>query len=640
MVKSETGKNITLSNMKRVIASIIILGMTGCISLFFGGARSLVIIIVEKIIGRPLNYPDNAHLILLRFSSIGIICLSLILVLYVTILFWKQITSYLARTLDKLYGFIMNNYFIEQPFFLILFIFILYLVKNIFLVLQITGFDIYIILLSIFMHILVSFFCCRHRNNMLFKYLLICYAILIISLAVSSLIYDFSWDGLAYHQTGAIKINEGWNPFYENLGEDLIWNNHYPKFTEIYTSIFLSAFGNIEMGKSYNILFLVILFFYACKYTGKFQKNRTMALLISMVFIANPVVLAQLFTFYVDGAMGMMIVILIFACMDYEQGQNGRDLLIVIAVSVFSLNTKFTGFICGPVLISYILKLFAAKKYRQMLVFLMAGFSIVILGVVFTGYNPYIVNTRDFGHPFYPLYGNEAVDIISSQMSEQVTFEGFVSMNPVKKFFTLFFLEFNFKTMPFSPWKLIKFVYTTSYDQRIGGFGVFLAEFSIILLPIMIITIRKKKTANYRKLLFPIFILLFISIVTPENWWARYIPFFWYLFGFLIMASDYSQRINKKLLLVCLLIANVNCVLFLFDNSITGVKYTWDLRNFMTEINKSGNDTVHIVLSQGYFKYTVAEKIRFYGIEKNIVFIQDEETEFTNGIFRNIIGWY
>jgi hypothetical protein len=135
---------------------------------------------------------------------------------------------------------------------------------------------------------------------------------------------------MAYHQTAAIKIYEGWNPFYENLPESsvFIWNNHYPKFTEIFTSIFLSAFGNIEMGKSYNIIFFVIVFFYACKYASQFQKNKLVVLLISIIFTANPVVLAQFFTFYVDGVMGMMIIILFFACMDYEQKQDSSPTVI------------------------------------------------------------------------------------------------------------------------------------------------------------------------------------------------------------------------------------------------------------------------------------------------------------------------
>ncbi|MDR0629869.1 MAG: glycosyltransferase family 39 protein [Treponema sp.] len=116
----------------------------------------------------------------------------------------------------------------------------------------------------------------------------------------------------------------------------------------------------------YKVIFFVITLCYALKYVTKYHKNKLAVLAVSILFVMNPVVLAQLFTYYVYELMGMLIIILFFACSDYEQENDIKDIIVIIAVSVFAINTKTTGFICGVVLIGYIIRLFSLKKHTQM----------------------------------------------------------------------------------------------------------------------------------------------------------------------------------------------------------------------------------------------------------------------------------
>ena len=106
------------------------------------------------------------------------------------------------------------------------------------------------------------------------------------------------------------------------------------------------------------------------------------------------------------------------------------------------------------------------------------------------------------------------------------------------------------------------------------------------------------------------------------------------------MTSDYSKKRNKNLFLICIIIASINCGHFIFFNLSSCIKYTVDLRHFLTEIKETNNETVHIVLSENTFRYSVEEKIRFYKINKNIVFIQDNNMTFSNPINFAVRGWY
>jgi hypothetical protein len=552
----------------------------------------------------------------------------------------KNIESVLNIVIHKTWAGVSAKKMIgEQPFVLISFVFVLYIVKNIFLVTGVTGLDGIVLLTAVLIHggILVVMYRKRQANPL--PHLTVCYGILILTLLISAVIFDYSYDGQAYHQVAALYLRNGWDPFYTNLPETgvFIWNNHYPKFTEMFNSIFLSISNNIELGKSYNLIFLLITFCYALKYTAAYHKNKLAVLVISLLFVMNPVVLAQVFTYYVDGLMGMLIIILFFACIDYERENDIKDIVIIIAVSVFAINTKFTGFICGIVLIGYITRQFVLKKYKQMRVLIVSGIAILAIGVLFTGYNPYITNFRNFGNPFYPLYGNNKVDIIyTGNMPEEL-----MPMHPIQRFFSLYLLNYDVNSLPFNPLKIVKLVSHNAVDLRIGGFGVLFMDICIIISLIVFFSIKIKGAGQYRALLFPIVLLLFISIIMPENWWARYIPFFWYIFMFFIMVSDYSSKRNRVLFFMLTIFIIINTFSFFVFNTMKGVLYTANLKRFLYEIKKSDMDTIHIILDREHLKYAVMEKIMFYDIDKNIIFIEDKEAPVTNGVvFGHIRGWY
>jgi hypothetical protein len=213
-------------------------------------------------------------------------------------------------------------------------------------------------------------------------------------------------------------------------------------------------------------------------------------------------------------------------------------------------------------------------------------------------------------------------------------------MHPVQRFFSLFLLDYDIGSLPFNPLKIARLASHASYDQHLAGFGVFLMEISVFINLIIFFSIKKDR-GRYKALLFPAMLLLFISLIMPENWWARYIPFFWYFPSFFIIASDYSGRKNKKLFFLLSAVVIINSFSFFVLNTMYGVLYTVNLKKFLTGVKESGNDTIHVILEQEYFKHTITEKMMVYDIEKNVIFIEDEESSFANGVgMGRIRGWY
>jgi len=183
---------------------------------------------------------------------------------------------------------------------------------------------------------------------------------------------------------------------------------HFPKFTWLFASIFASIFGNIEAGKAYNLLIFAVAFFYSLKIVSKYQKNGAIILFISLLLAANPVLLSQSFSYYVDGFFGSLMLILVFALMDFEEEKRFKYLFIIFMVCVISINTKFTGFACGLVLLSYIFRQLFLKNYQNALKLTVTGICILLFGVLFTGFNPYVKNFQSNHNILYPLYGKNA----------------------------------------------------------------------------------------------------------------------------------------------------------------------------------------------------------------------------------------
>ena len=194
---------------------------------------------------------------------------------------------------------------------------------------------------------------------------LVCTVILIVLLTcVIEQIYDFSWDGNSYHKLAVGLLKNHWNPLKElptlELTEGIgnysngatLWCEAYCKVTWIFAAALYALTGNIECGKVYTILGMMCAFglvFYFLRKKGM-KLSCSFALAICAGF--NPIALQQMLSFYIDGFLQTILLMLIVALLmleDKEKFNSKISASLVAALMIICGNIKFTGLLYGGI---------------------------------------------------------------------------------------------------------------------------------------------------------------------------------------------------------------------------------------------------------------------------------------------------
>ncbi len=371
---------------------------------------------------------------------------------------------------------------------------------------------------------------------------------MLMSAWISSAFYDLSYDGQIYHQKAVYYLANNWNPFKDKVGD--IWVDHYAKDSWIYAASIYKLIGHIEVGKTFNIAFILGSFMISSAALISIRRIKpTYAYIISFIAAFNPVSVYQSLSFYVDGQLSSLLVTLTSILCLFTINQKKLYVLLLIPIIVLLINIKFTALIYSVIIIflfTMYLLLYREKKYFYQ--FIISSVFSLIIGILFIGYNPYVINTQVHGHPFYPLAGKGSVDIITS--NEPIALTG---KNEFHKLFISIFskpgnylpIVYKYNKIPLQTSFDLKEQNRTyrSTDTRIGGFGIFfslLFLLSTLLTSLLLIT----RIPNKRDFLAAMTILWLTVIVNPASWWARYVPQLW-LFPILptvfVLTSSYRR---------------------------------------------------------------------------------------------------
>ncbi|MDM1018383.1 hypothetical protein [Clostridium perfringens] len=277
---------------------------------------------------------------------------------------------------------IQNNkvayYSIIVSFMLLIFIGSIFIGSSLLFIFKISINKLNILIFPLISILISRYLLIKDKQNISWKFLILTlvlfYLLLIILGVLNNWIWDYSYDSLAYHQEGVIRLKDGWNPFYESSANVNIWVKHYTKSPWIFAANIYKITGRIESAKLLTSLLPIILlilsfgFFYLIT-----NKRIKLSILASIVMAMSPINIAQVFTYYVDSELGIYIIILLITLILilFFKDLVYFKYFALVNIATFLVNIKFTGLAyAGVILGAFVLCnfIYNNKKYNIKLI--------------------------------------------------------------------------------------------------------------------------------------------------------------------------------------------------------------------------------------------------------------------------------
>ncbi|MCC3304215.1 hypothetical protein [Sneathiella sp. HT1-7] len=490
--------------------------------------------------------------------------------------------------------------------------------------------------------------------------------------------YPAGHDGYVYHITAIWDLANGWHPFL--TPNNNIWVDSYPTGYWALQSYLVSITGLPMAGQALLIGLMAVLglqaftFFYV-NFSGTWSRFKVWpAILFSAIVVANPILLTQIQTHYVDAPLytvGASLVLFLIS----DVVSRGRMAWIgAIACVILLLNIKTSALYFTPLILfsGFLMDLFVQRGPngiiqrvihwigKRGIYYGLAG----VFGILVIGYKPYVTNILDHGDLFYP----PSAEIMNKNTPMNVQ----DPMSAPEKFFIGLFArtEHNRYGIPVEAPISLKIPGTFTlaefkapdFDTRRGGFGplfslALIASFfaffaSRIAVYRQEMTLQQLQSGGIALLGFA---MLAVSIFFPEPWWARYVPFLWLTPIFLAITPMVIElkgkcRFFTQITVTITVISLLGCILSATLGAARQHKQTYErfapldqmkmapvveltlieeVRKFSDYQSKSQSDAATVY----------AEILEREGINTKITKVFDEETCLQAGYFFGAVLW-
>lgn len=380
--------------------------------------------------------------------------------------------------------------------------------------------------------------------------------------------YPAGHDGYVYHITAIWDLANGWHPFL--MPNNNIWVDSYPSGFWALQSYLVSITGLPMAGQSLLIGLMAVLglqsfaFFYE-KISPALPRFKIWAsILFAAIVVANPILLTQIQTHYVDAPLYTVGASLIFFLMSDVMGKGRIAWLGAIGCIILLVNIKTSALYFTPLIIfgGFLMEWFVYRESsgwfryvarwtgKKGLYYGLAG----LFGILVIGYKPYVTNILDHGNLLYPpsveiMNKNTPLNVQDPMPGPEKFLVGLLARTEHNRYGIPVEAPINIK-IP-GTFTLAEFK-APDFDTRRGGFGPL---FSLALLTSLlsfaasrIAVFRKEVTVSQREsggiALFGI-VLLVITVLFPEPWWARYVPFLWLTPVFLAISTLFFELKGK-----------------------------------------------------------------------------------------------
>lgn len=344
---------------------------------------------------------------------------------------------------------------------------------------------------------------------------------------ISAQIYDMTADGLGYQQPGAEAILAGWNPLHKT---DSLWENLYPTGVWEMEAALAYMYGSIESAKMLQIWWLFIAYnlLLAGIRQHKGSLTRTDYALVALTVLC-PVTLTQMLTHYVDAMIYCAGIAFLGAMLLYT-AQARLSLLLMSCCILFIVNAKLSGIYHAVVLCAVAVLYIWLTTKRLPVKESAALFAAGMLATLALGYHPYVTNFLTYG---------SLLHMDGSQFAGHQRPANLKDMLPPQRFAYSIFsatggapradaaLKYPWQILP-SEWEA-----AGTPDPRSGGYGVLFALCFCATIALLLISAR---SIADKRLPATALLLLASSLLFPESWWARYVPFGYAAFLLLLLA--------------------------------------------------------------------------------------------------------
>lgn len=375
----------------------------------------------------------------------------------------------------------------------------------------------------------------------------------------SAALPDMSWDGIAYQQPAAEAILNGWNPL--RGGAAMLWQNIYPSGVWMAEASLASLYGTIEAAKALQVWWLFIAA--ATVYAGlsaHFAPLGPRRILLLLAMLLSPTVVVQLLTHYVDSMLYLAGLAFLGGLLlhGHSRRESQAGLAIMAVAVLFMVNVKLSG-IYHAVVWCAAATAWAWMREKQ-IPWRLSRF-LLLVGVIATlgvGYRPYVTNILTYGS----LLHMEGAAFSGAQRPVNLA-----EMPAPQRFLYSLFSQTGgeMARAPAAlkwPWRIYaEELEVAGYpDARAGGFGPLFALAALGSLILCIWHVGQRRTVHAGLLLLA-GICLVSSLLFPEGWWMRYVPFAYAAPLLLLLALGEPGKVGRYGMVVVIGLFLVNILI-------------------------------------------------------------------------------
>ena len=299
----------------------------------------------------------------------------------------------------------------------------------------------------------------------------------------------------------------------------------------IAAALAVASGADIEAAKAASVVLAFALFFAVFGTAVLFRFGSMRAVALSALVVCNPVVLVQLFSRMNDGQMGASFGLMIMFIIAWLLDRRVEYLVAAASVAAYALNLKFSSvplFVMLSTLLAGSVAFIIGRSsaWRIFLFLCFTGAASVLL----VGAHPYLTNLIYHHHPFYPLMGPSAVDIMT-----EIRPSGFSEIGHVQRLLRSYFSTTStgydgpaHLKIPFSIYKS-ELYNAGSYDARFGGFGPLFSGAILVAAAVGAWIAITPSRRSDRVALIAAALLAIGSFSFPEAWLVRYVSQLWWV---------------------------------------------------------------------------------------------------------------